>query len=165
MSNSIQAVLEAEPEVAAAEVEPAVEIVAEAVPEPGIAAAPVTLVEAVETVETAAEQADEDLGSAADTVIDTVTAGQQQALQSFESASVAMLASVARVQREVADFVSERIRQDVETQQALLRCKSLDEFRDVQAQFFRLAVDQYARGASRMMKIGGETMQRSFERA
>ena len=105
-----------------------------------------------------------ELSSAADTVIDTVTATQQEAMQTMESARSAMMEGMSRVQREIADFVSERIRQDMETQQALLRCKTLDEVRDVQSGFFKTAMDQYAAEATKLMKLGTEIVARSFDR-
>jgi hypothetical protein len=115
-----------------------------------------------EAASSAAE--DEALASPADAVIDSVTVSQQQALQTMESAGAAMFEGVARVQREIADFVSERIRQDMETQQELLRCKSLDEVRVLQARFFKTAMDQYSAEATRLMRLGGELMARSMDR-
>jgi hypothetical protein len=41
------------------------------------------------------------------------------------------------------DFVSTRIRQDLETQQELLRCRNFDELREVQTKFLKTAMDQY----------------------
>jgi hypothetical protein len=105
------------------------------------------------------------VGSVTDQVIDSVTASQQQALHSMETAGAVMFEGVARVQREIAEFVSERIRQDMETQQELLRCKSIDDVRNLQARFFRTAMDQYSAEATRLMRIGGELMTRSMDRA
>ena len=59
-------------------------------------------------------------------------------------------------------FITERIRQDVETQAEMLRCRTLDDVRDLQTRFFKTAVDQYAAEMSRLMKIGTDTMQRSL---
>ena len=53
----------------------------------------------------------------------------------MERASASMLTSVAEMQKEVAGFVSGRIRQDLETQQELLRCRTLDEVREGQSRF------------------------------
>ena len=106
----------------------------------------------------------EALGSAADAAIDTLTATQQEALHGLETAGTAVLQGVTSVQREIADFVSERIRVDMETQQALLRCKTLGEVRVVQADFFRTAFDQYASEANRLLRLGGEMVSRSLDR-
>ncbi|MBP7002912.1 phasin family protein [Amaricoccus sp.] len=138
-------------------------------PEADSAAAPKAeaSVEATRAAKTAVEasaETVEEISSAADAVIDRVTASQQQALDTLETASATMLESVARVQRRIAEFVSDRIRQDMEAQQELLRCKSLDEVRDVQTRFFRTAVTQYSEEASRLFRMGGEAIGRSVER-
>lgn len=106
----------------------------------------------------------EPLGTAADAVVDTLTATQQEALHGLETASTAVLQGVTSVQREIAEFVAERIRVDMETQQALLRCKTLGEVHVVQAEFFRTAFDQYASEASRLVRLGGEMVSRSLDR-
>lgn len=135
---------------------------AAAAPEPAAeAAAEAALEVAAETVAEAAEE----VSSTADAVIDSVTASQQQALETLEAARASMFESVARVQRRIADFVSDRIRQDMEAQQELLRCKSFEEVRDVQTRFFRTAVSQYSEEATELFRIGGKAVARSLERA
>jgi hypothetical protein len=84
-------------------------------------------------------------------------------MQTMEAAGQAMMEGVTKLQREIADFVSERIRHDVETQQALMRCRSFDDVRDVQTRFFQTAVDQYSAEANRLMKLGSEIVHRSIE--
>ena len=109
-------------------------------------------------------EAEAELGSAADAVIDTVTATQQEALRSIETAGAAVLEGVGRVQREIADFVAERIRNDMDAQSAMLRCKTLGDLRSVQVDFVRTAFDQYSSEASRLLRLGGEMMTRSLDR-
>jgi hypothetical protein len=111
----------------------------------------------------AADEAIEAVSSQADAAIDGITISQQQAMQTMEAAGQAMMEGVTRLQRELADFVSERIRHDVETQQALMRCRSFDDVRDVQTRFFQTAVDQYSAEANRLMKLGSEIVHRSIE--
>ena len=105
------------------------------------------------------------MSSVADTATDSLVLGQQQALETMEAAGQAVIEGVTRFRRELADFVSERIRHDMETQKAMLRCRSLDEFREVQAEFLRTAVDQYSAEASKLMQLGTEMMQRSLDRS
>ena len=50
-------------------------------------------------------------------------------------------------------FVSERLQEDIKTQQALLQCKSLDELRAVQAAFFKAAQEHYMAEATKMMNM------------
>jgi hypothetical protein len=83
-------------------------------------------------------------------------ASAEQALHVMEAAGTAMFEGLSKAQREISGFVAERIRQDVETQSALLRCRSFDDVRDVQAQFLKTAMDQYAAEATKLMRIGAE---------
>ncbi len=62
-------------------------------------------------VETPAEEVE----SPADKVIDTVTHTQQEALQAMEVAGTTLLTGLNEMQREIADFVAKRIREDMET--------------------------------------------------
>lgn len=106
----------------------------------------------------------EQVAAPADTVVDVVTATQQEALESIETAGAAVLAGVGTVQREIAEFVADRIRTDFDTQAALLRCRSFSEVHSVQAEFLRTAYDNYASEASRLVRLGGEMMTRSLDR-
>jgi hypothetical protein len=106
----------------------------------------------------------EAIESVQDRVIDTVTATQQEVLETIDSTGHAVFEGLARTQKEMADFIAERIRQDLSTQQAMLRCRSLDEFRDLQSRFLRTAFDQYSGEASRLIGIGRDIAARSFER-
>ena len=85
-----------------------------------------------------------------------LAATQEEALHVMETTGTAMFEGLTKAQREISDFVAERIRQDVETQGALLRCRSFDEVRDVQAQFLKTAMDQYTTEATKLMQIGAE---------
>jgi hypothetical protein len=107
---------------------------------------------------------DEDISSAQDVLIDTVTASQQEALETMEAAGQAVFDGLSQVHREITEFVAERIRQDIETQQEFLRCRSLEDVRKVQARFFQTAFDQYAAETTRLFKLGGEVAARSLER-
>jgi hypothetical protein len=93
---------------------------------------------------------------------EAITSAQQETLQNMEAAGAAILEGLTKAQAEISDFVAERIRQDVETQAEMLRCRTLDDVRDLQTRFFETAFDQYAAEASRLMKIGADTMQRSL---
>ena len=99
-----------------------------------------------------------------DRLIDTVTVSQQEALETIESASSAVFEALSRAQAEISDFVAERIRQDPDTQQAFLRCRSLDEVRDVQFNFLRTALDQYGGEAAKLVRLGGEVAAKSLDR-
>jgi hypothetical protein len=110
------------------------------------------------------EQTAESVESPQDAVIDNVTALQQEAVETVEHAGATLLEGVGRVQQEIAQFVSTRVREDLETQQQLLRCRSLDDLREVQFRFVKTAMDQYSTETARLMKLGSEIMARSVER-
>ena len=93
---------------------------------------------------------------------EAITSAQQETLHNIGAAGAAMLEGLTKAQTEISDFITERIRQDVETQAEMLRCRTLDDVRDLQTRFFKTAVDQYAAEVSRLMKIGTDTMQRSL---
>jgi hypothetical protein len=89
---------------------------------------------------------------------DELAVVQERALQSLEATGTAMLAGLTKAQKQFSDFVAERIRQDVEAQAELLGCRTLEDVRDVQARFFKTAMDQYATEATKLMQIGVEMM-------
>ena len=94
-----------------------------------------------------------------------VVALQKDALAGAEAASAAMIEGLTEAQRRMSDFVSERIRKDMETQSELLGCRNLDQVREVQSRFFRVAVEEYAATASQLMRLGTDVVTRSLPRA
>jgi len=124
-----------------------------------------------ETFTDATQQVVEALGGDAevidtvqDRLIDTVTATQQEAIETLESAGQVFFSTVTRVQEEVAGFLAERIRQDLDTQQALLRCRTLHDVRDVQASFVRTALGQYGDEVAKLVRMGSEVAAKSLDR-
>ena len=85
-------------------------------------------------------------------------------MEGAEAAGAAVFEGFARAQKHVAEFVAERIRQDIETQTELLGCRSLEDVREVQSRFFRRAMEQYTAEAGRLMKLGGDVVARSMPR-
>ncbi|MCU0904134.1 MAG: phasin family protein [Tabrizicola sp.] len=57
---------------------------------------------------------------------------------------------------EMVRFVWDRLQQDLKTQQAMLACTSLEEIRQVQAEFFKSAQEQYAAEAQKMLAMMGK---------
>ena len=119
---------------------------------------------AIDTVERTAEavaESNADRSEEVSQVLNAVVAGQTVAVQAVESTSRAMLEGMEKVRQEVVDFVSTRIRHDMETQQELLRCRNFDELREVQTTFVKTAMDQYTAESKRLMELGSEVLQRS----
>jgi hypothetical protein len=86
---------------------------------------------------------------------------QQQALGSMERASTSILTGVSEMQKEIAGFVSERIRQDLETQHELLSCRTMGELREVQTRFLRTTIDQYSTEATKLIQLGAQVFRRA----
>jgi hypothetical protein len=114
--------------------------------------------------ESNADVSGENVSSATDDVLHAVVAGQTEAVQAVESTGHAMLEGMAKVQQEVVDFVSTRIRHDMETQQEFLRCRNFDDLQEVQTRFVQTAMEQYAAKSKQLMQLGSEVVQRSAER-
>lgn len=102
-----------------------------------------------------------EIASAVDTITDTVVVTQQDVLQTMEAASASLVTGVSLMQREMAEFVSERLRQDMEAQQKFLRCKTLEDMRSVQSMFIKTAMDQYTQEATRLFRLGSEIMSKA----
>ena len=107
----------------------------------------------------------EEIASAADQAIDAATVRQQEAIEAVQAVGATVIENVTLAQRAVAEFVSTRIREDIEAQQKLLRCKSFDEVRSVQSKFFETAVAQYRDNAARLFKLGQDIVAKSTPRA
>lgn len=61
------------------------------------------------------------------------------------------------IMQESARFVTERLQKDLETQQAMLSCKSPAELLQLQADFFQSALSDYTEEATRMLKLMSKT--------
>ena len=96
-----------------------------------------------------------------DRIIDRLSAQQQETLDRMDIAGQALLDGLTVGQREIADFVAERIRRDIETQKALMACRTLDDLRGLQADFMRNAFDQYFSEMARLLDIGRDVLARS----
>ena len=110
------------------------------------------------------EQTEERL-RAAEAATANLAAAQQRGIQSAERAGSTVMEGFARAQKQIADFVTERLRHDIDAQTALLRCRSLEDVHDVQQRFIKTAMDQYSAEATRMVKLSGDVASRALENA
>ena len=62
-------------------------------------------------------------------------------------------------------FMMERLQQDLETQKALLTCKTPMELLEVQSDFIKTAMEQYADEAMRLCKAMNEAREKTLEDA
>lgn len=58
---------------------------------------------------------------------------------------------------EISSFVTERIREDLQTHYTLLHCNSLPEVQKVQAEFLQKAFDQYQAETGKLIKMSEMT--------
>jgi len=65
-----------------------------------------------------------------------------------------ILESVAGAQKEWADFMTRRIREDVTVSQQLIGCQSFADLQDVYCNYLRKAVDQYQQQSLRALHRG-----------
>ena len=69
------------------------------------------------------------------------------------------------IMNESARFVTDRLQEDVATQQALLKCKTPAEVMQVQSAFFQKALEQYPDEAQRMFEIMSGAAQETLKDA
>lgn len=59
---------------------------------------------------------------------------------------------------EVLSFVSDRVKEDVNTQHALLHAKDIGEVQNIQAEFLQKAVDQYTSETGKLVEMSKELL-------
>ena len=79
---------------------------------------------------------------------------QQAGLGTLIGANAAWFESLGDMGAEVARFFAERIKQDVQTQHEILRCRNLAEIQHVQSTFMQNAIDQYQAETGRLVQMG-----------
>jgi hypothetical protein len=104
------------------------------------------------------------VATTAEDAVAAVASRQAEATRAMESIGQTMLDGATRMQQEIVDFVSARVREDMETQKELLRCRSFDDVREVQTRFFRTAMEQYAAESKRLMDLGSDVIHRPANR-
>jgi hypothetical protein len=96
-----------------------------------------------------------------DTITDPLAIGQAL-MQQAEDAGLgpmrwlgtAWFEKVADMNTELASFVADRIREDVETQHALLHSKSAEDFQKAQQAFMEKAFAQYSEETGKLVQMG-----------
>jgi hypothetical protein len=65
-----------------------------------------------------------------------------------------LLESVARVQKDWAEFVHRRVKEDIAASHQLLNCQSLTDMQQVYSQYFQTAFEQYREQSERAVQRG-----------
>lgn len=92
--------------------------------------------------------------TAADEPLNAITQLQQAGLGSMMGMGTAWIETISDMSAEVAEFVAERIKEDVKTQHEILHCKNVGELQDIQAQFIQKAMDQYQAETGKLLEMG-----------
>ena len=83
-------------------------------------------------------------------------------MAAFNPMSSAALQAWSEMGAQVMQFMSSRMQQDIETQKAMLGCKSLEDVQKLQSEFFSQALKDYNTEAARLMEIMTAAMTRGF---
>lgn len=65
-----------------------------------------------------------------------------------------LLESVARVQKDWAEFVHRRVKEDIAASQQLMNCQSLADMQQIYSQYFQTAFEQYREQSERAVQRG-----------
>jgi len=84
---------------------------------------------------------------------EAATANVSDMTAAMMAGSPAMAKAWADMMTESARFLSDRLQEDMETQKALLSCKTPAEVMQVQSEFFRKAMVDYTAEAQRMLML------------
>ena len=83
---------------------------------------------------------------------------RDSSLKTFAMLGTNWMYSVTGFTTEVAQFLSDRLQQDLQLQHRLLHCKDMDELRRIQSEFVSAALEQYAAETGKLVHLGQEAM-------
>ena len=96
----------------------------------------------------------EDKTPTAGAPLGAITQLQEAGLGNIMGMGTAWIEAVSDMSAEVANFVAERIKEDVKTQHEILHSKKVSDLQDIQAQFLQKAVDQYQAETGKLVEMG-----------
>ena len=71
---------------------------------------------------------------------------------------MAWFETMAQMNEELVRFIAQRIGEDMNTQHALMHCKSPEEVRKTQAEFFEKAIHQYTEETGKLVEMSLDLM-------
>ena len=90
------------------------------------------------------------------TAFDAVSHLQEAGLGNMMGMGTAWLEAMGAMSAEVAEFVAERIKEDVKTQHEILHCKNVGELQNIQAEFLQKAIDQYQAETNKLVEMSNK---------
>lgn len=79
---------------------------------------------------------------------------RESSLKTFAMLGTNWMYSVTGFTAEVAQFLTERVQQDLKLQHLLLHCQDMDELRQIQSNFVRDALEQYTAETGKLVHLG-----------
>lgn len=95
--------------------------------------------------------------------LNALTQIQEAGLGSLMGMSTAWVEAISGMGAEVANFVADRIKEDVKTQHQVLHCKNVADLHNIQAEFIQNAMSQYQAETGKLLKMGTEAFASSTD--
>ncbi len=83
---------------------------------------------------------------------------QKAGLGAWAMANPAWYAKVAEMNVEIARFISDRLKQDLDFQAQLLQCRDPAALRELQCQFMKEAFEQYSAETGKLFRMNGAAL-------
>ena len=78
---------------------------------------------------------------------------------------MAWFEGMGEIGREAAQFVAERIAEDLKTQHAILHCRNSAELMQIQRDFLQRALDQYVAEGGKLVQMGNEILEEAVAKS
>ena len=96
--------------------------------------------------------------AATDRVLSLFEDWQKAGLGVWAMANPAWYEKMAEMNVEIARFLTDRLKQDVDFQALLFQCRNPAELRDLQCQFMKDAFEQYSAETGKLLKMNGAAL-------
>lgn len=103
-------------------------------------------------------QTKEETTSTTPETVNTLAYLQEAGLGNVMGMSTAWAEAISDMGAEVANFVAERIKEDVKTQHEILHCKNVADVQHIQAEFIQKAMDQYQAETGKLLEMGTKAL-------
>jgi len=103
------------------------------------------------------------VANGADTAFANISASQQEVMESFMEVSQAIFNGLVAYNKELTNFVAGRVVTDLDLQQRLLECRSVEDVVAIQSEFLETTVSQYSGEAQKLATIGADVVKEDLE--
>ncbi|MCU9848924.1 phasin family protein [Defluviimonas sp. WL0024] len=105
------------------------------------------------------------LSDPGDTALKAMTKLQTADAGSVAQIYMAWLEGMGDLGREAAQFVAERIAEDVKTQHAILHCRNPADLLRIQREFLQKALDQYVAEGGKLVRMSNEILEGAIHKS